>query len=139
MPVDYPQARLLSPGGAAVSAHEREGIRSLGEAQGPQSSRTLPRLRRSSCAAPGIARRGRGRGFEYRDPAGARIDDPEVLQRIAELAIPPAWRDVWICMDPLGHLQATGKDAAGRKQYLYHERWRTHRDRQKFDSMIAFG
>jgi DNA topoisomerase IB len=99
----------------------------------------LPRLRRSSCAAPGIARRRRGRGFEYRDPAGARIDDPEVLQRIAELAIPPAWRDVWICMDPLGHLQATGVDAAGRKQYLYHERWRTHRDRQKFDSMIAFG
>jgi DNA topoisomerase IB len=99
----------------------------------------MPRLRRSSCAAPGIARRRRGRGFEYRDPAGERIDDPEVLQRIAELAIPPAWREVWICMDPRGHLQATGIDAAGRKQYLYHEQWRAHRDRQKFDSMIAFG
>jgi len=99
----------------------------------------MVRLRRSNCAAPGIARRGRGRGFEYRDPAGARIDDPEVLERIAELAIPPAWKEVWICMDALGHLQATGLDAAGRKQYLYHERWRAHRDRLKFDTMLAFG
>lgn len=99
----------------------------------------MPRLRRSTCAAPGISRRRRGRGFEYRDPAGERIDDPEVLERIGELAIPPAWREVWICMDPLGHLQATGFDAAARKQYLYHERWRSHRDRLKFDSMIAFG
>ncbi|HTZ87430.1 MAG TPA: DNA topoisomerase IB [Solirubrobacteraceae bacterium] len=99
----------------------------------------IARLRRSNCAAPGISRRRRGRGFEYRDPEGARIDDPEVLERIAELAIPPAWKEVWICMDPLGHLQATGLDAAGRKQYLYHERWRKHRDRHKFDSMLAFG
>jgi DNA topoisomerase-1 len=99
----------------------------------------VPRLRRSSSAAPGIARRRRGRGFEYRDAAGERIDDAEVLQRIDALAIPPAWRDVWICMDPRGHLQATGVDAAGRKQYLYHEQWRAHRDRQKFDSMVAFG
>ncbi|HEY7830931.1 MAG TPA: DNA topoisomerase IB [Solirubrobacteraceae bacterium] len=99
----------------------------------------MPRLRRSNCAAPGIARRRRGRGFEYRDDAGERIDDPEVLERIADLAIPPAWREVWICMDPLGHLQATGLDAAGRKQYLYHERWRAHRDRLKYDSMLAFG
>jgi DNA topoisomerase I len=99
----------------------------------------MSRLRRSNCAAPGIARRRRGRGFEYRDPAGERIADPEVLERIAGLAIPPAWREVWICMDARGHLQATGVDAAGRKQYLYHERWRTNRDRQKFDSMLAFG
>jgi DNA topoisomerase I len=99
----------------------------------------MPRLRRSSCAAPGIARRRRGRGFEYRDPGGERIEDPEVLERIAELAIPPAWGEVWICMDPLGHLQATGIDAAGRKQYLYHEQWRTHRNRLKFDSMLVFG
>jgi DNA topoisomerase-1 len=101
--------------------------------------RAVPRLRRSDCAAPGIARRRRGRGFEYRDPAGDRIDDPEALERISQLAIPPAWREVWICMDSLGHLQATGIDAAGRKQYLYHQRWRSHRDRLKFDSMIAFG
>jgi DNA topoisomerase I len=101
--------------------------------------RAVPRLRRSDCAAPGIARRRRGRGFEYRDPAGERIDDPEALERISRLAIPPAWREVWICMDSLGHLQATGIDAAGRKQYLYHPQWRSHRDRLKFDSMIAFG
>ncbi len=62
-----------------------------------------------------------------------------MLKRISELAIPPAWRDVWVCLDPLGHLQATGIDAAGRKQYRYHERWRAHRDRRKFDSMVAFG
>ncbi len=99
----------------------------------------MARLRRSNCAAPGIARRGRGRGFEYLDSDGERIDDPQVHERIARLAIPPAWREVWICNDPLGHLQATGIDAAGRKQYLYHERWRAHRDRVKFDTMVAFG
>ncbi len=99
----------------------------------------IARLRRSNCAAAGIARRRRGRGFEYLDPDGEHVDDPELLERIAELAVPPAWRDVWVCMDPLGHLQATGIDAAGRKQYLYHERWRAHRDRRKFDSMVAFG
>jgi DNA topoisomerase-1 len=99
----------------------------------------MARLRRSTCAAPGIARRRRGRGFEYLDPDADRVDDPELLERIAALAIPPAWREVWICMDPRGHLQATGIDAAGRKQYLYHELWRAHRDREKFDSMLAFG
>jgi DNA topoisomerase I len=99
----------------------------------------MPRLRRSDCAAPGIARRRRGRGFEYLDPDGRHIDDPGLLERIAALAIPPAWQEVWICTDPNGHLQATGFDAAGRKQYLYHEHWRSHRDRQKFDSMLGFG
>jgi DNA topoisomerase I len=75
----------------------------------------------------------------YLDPAGERVEDPEVMERIAALAIPPAWKDVWICMDARGHLQATGLDAAGRKQYLYHERWRAHRDRAKFDAMLGFG
>jgi DNA topoisomerase I len=102
-------------------------------------SAAVPRLIRSNCGAPGIARRRRGRGFEYIDPDGQHIDDPEMLERIAALTIPPAWREVWICMDPRGHLQATGLDGAGRKQYLYHEHWRSHRDRQKFDSMLAFG
>jgi DNA topoisomerase-1 len=99
----------------------------------------VPRLRRSDRSAPGIARRRRGRGFEYLDPEGSRVDDPEALERIRALAIPPAWRDVWICLDPLGHLQATGFDAAGRQQYRYHDRWRARRDRQKFDDMIEFG
>ncbi len=98
----------------------------------------MPRLKRVNCSAPGIGRRRRGRGFEYLDADGAKVSDPEDLQRIAELRIPPAWRDVWICPDPYGHLQATGIDAAGRKQYLYHERWRLRRDREKFADMVAF-
>jgi DNA topoisomerase-1 len=97
-----------------------------------------PRLRRVDCSAPGIRRRRRGRGFSYVDETGLRIDDPEVLRRIAELAIPPAWQDVWICPYPNGHLQATGTDAAGRKQYRYHDAWRTRRDGEKFDDMVRF-
>ena len=98
----------------------------------------MDRLRRVDCSSAGYTRRGRGRGFEYRDENGAPIRDEEALERICSLAIPPAWREVWICPDPLGHLQATGVDAAGRKQYLYHERWRARRDREKFDRMLEF-
>jgi DNA topoisomerase I len=97
-----------------------------------------PRLRRADCSGPGIRRRRRGRGFGYLDEDGNRIDDPEVLERIAGLAIPPAWEDVWICPYPNGHLQATGTDAAGRKQYRYHDAWRLRRDREKFDDMVRF-
>jgi DNA topoisomerase I len=96
------------------------------------------RLRRSDCSEPGIGRRRRGKGFEYLDESGERIDDPEVAERIAALRIPPAWNDVWICPDPLGHIQVTGIDAAGRKQYLYHPRWRERQDRKKFDAMVRF-
>ena len=98
----------------------------------------MTRLLRSDCSAPGIVRRGRGRGFEYLDEGGRRIDDPDVLARVRGLGIPPAWRDVWICPSPRGHLQATGTDAAGRKQYLYHELWRTRRDAEKFAEMERF-
>jgi DNA topoisomerase I len=97
------------------------------------------RLRRSDCAGPGLRRVRRGRGFAYLDEDGRRIADAEAIARLRELAIPPAWQDVWICPDPLGHLQATGVDAAGRKQYLYHPRWREHRDRAKFEKMVLFG
>ena len=96
------------------------------------------RLRRADCSGPGIRRRRRGRGFSYVDDDGNKIDEPEVLRRIAELAIPPAWEDVWICPYPNGHLQATGTDAAGRKQYRYHDAWRTRRDGEKFDEMVRF-
>src|SRR3954469_7959054 len=98
----------------------------------------MPRLRRSDCSTPGLRRRRRGRGFEYLDADGARVDDPETLARINALAIPPAWTDVWICPDQRGHLQATGVDAAGRKQYRYHDAWRARRDAQKFDDMTRF-
>jgi DNA topoisomerase-1 len=98
----------------------------------------MPRLRRADCSEPGIARRRQGRGFVYLDEDGSTIDEPEVLARIGELGIPPAWRDVWICPYPNGHLQATGTDAAGRKQYLYHPEWRRRRDVEKFRDMVAF-
>ena len=87
------------------------------------------RLRRSDCSEPGLHRRRRGRGFSYVDEGGIPVTTPAVLERLRDLAIPPAWKDVWICPDPQGHLQATGIDAAGRKQYLYHPSWREHRDR----------
>ena len=96
------------------------------------------RLRRADCSAPGIRRRRHGRGFSYVDDRGERIDEPEVLARIAELAIPPAWDDVWICPYPNGHLQATGIDAGGRKQYRYHDAWRARRDAEKFEDMVRF-
>ena len=98
----------------------------------------MPRLRRIDCATPGITRRGRGRGFEYLDEDGDRIEDEDLLDRIRALAIPPGWDKVWICSDPLGHIQATGVDARGRKQYRYHDLWRERRDREKFDAMVEF-
>ena len=96
------------------------------------------RLRRSNLDAPGYARRRCGKGFVYRDEDGARITDAEIVARVTALVIPPAWKDVWISPDPFGHIQATGIDARGRKQYLYHPRWRERRDQKKFDDMIAF-
>ncbi|MDQ3878097.1 MAG: DNA topoisomerase IB [Actinomycetota bacterium] len=99
----------------------------------------MARLRRVDCSGPGIIRRRRGRGWEYVDSqTGEKIDDAEVLARIRELAIPPAWKNVWICAYPMGHIQAIGSDAAGRKQYIYHPKWRERRDQQKFDHMIDF-
>ena len=88
---------------------------------------------------PGISRQRRGKGFSYVHIDGRPMCDGETLTRIRSLAIPPAWRDVWICPDPNGHLQATGRDARGRKQYRYHPRWREVRDGNKYERMIAFG
>lgn len=99
----------------------------------------MVRLRRSRCAEGGIERIRRGRGFSYRFGNGDPVTDTEILNRIAELAIPPAWRDVWICPWPNGHIQAIGTDAAGRRQYRYHDAWRMHRDREKFDRVLSLG
>src|SRR5437588_954232 len=88
---------------------------------------------------PGIRRRRRGRRFTYAGADGRAVRDPAELARIRSLAIPPAWTDVWICPLENGHLQATGRDARGRKQYRYHPRWRETRDGTKYDRMIAFG
>jgi DNA topoisomerase IB len=98
----------------------------------------LVRLRHVSRLEPGLSRRRCGSGFVYHDAGGRRVVASAVLGRIRGLAIPPAWTDVWICRDENGHLQAVGTDVAGRRQYLYHERWRRRRDAEKFDSMLAF-
>jgi DNA topoisomerase-1 len=98
----------------------------------------MPRVHRVEPTAPGLRRRRRGRGFSYLDAAGRLVDEAQTLQRIRSLAIPPAWNDVWICPDAWGHIQATGVDAAGRRQYLYHARWREWRDRLKFRRMHEF-
>ena len=87
---------------------------------------------------PGITRRKFGKGFAYYAPGGKKIGDAKVVERINKLAIPPAYADVWICPDPAGHLQATGRDDRGRKQYRYHERWAEVRDAAKFGKMIQF-
>ncbi|WP_024442059.1 MULTISPECIES: DNA topoisomerase IB [unclassified Mycobacterium] len=94
------------------------------------------RLRRSTTSGPGLRRIGRGRGFSYAD-GHHPVDDPEVLARIKALAIPPAWRKVWICPYPNGHIQAVGVDAAGRRQYLYHPQWQAERSEEKFDRALT--
>ena len=104
----------------------------------PRQSARDAGLRYVTDAAPGIRRIRRGRGFGYIDVDERPIRDEETLGRIKRLAIPPAWNDVWICSSPNGHLQATGRDARGRKQYRYHPRWRAHRDEIKFDRLIEF-
>ena len=88
---------------------------------------------------PGIRRRRRGQGFSYLDVSGDVIRDEAVLDRIRKLVIPPAWTEVWICSRANGHIQATGRDQRGRKQYRYHERWRQTRDADKFDRVANFG
>jgi DNA topoisomerase IB len=96
-------------------------------------------LVRSEITGPGIVRRRHGRGFRYLGPRGAPVTDAGTLSRVKALVIPPAWEDVWICPDPEGHIQAVGTDAAGRRQYRYHDRWRELRDREKFDRVLEFG
>ncbi|MEU4236134.1 DNA topoisomerase IB [Actinoplanes sp. NPDC026619] len=97
----------------------------------------MARLHRSKLTAPGLTRRRSGRGFRYLGVDGEKITDAETLDRIKALVIPPAWQHVWISPDPLGHIQATGVDVAGRKQYLYHPQWRTARDAKKFEHVRA--
>jgi DNA topoisomerase-1 len=107
----------------------------------PETRREAAReagLRFTTDARPGISRRRAGRGFSYRDPDGGTIRDTATLARIRSLAVPPAWTDVWISPDPRGHLQATGRDARGRKQSRYHPDYRASRERVKYDRMLAF-
>lgn len=96
-------------------------------------------LRYVSDSQPGIRRRRVGKSFSYRMPDGGVVGEEAMRERIRKLAIPPAWTDVWICTDPRGHLQATGRDARGRKQYRYHAHWRAVRDESKYERLLAFG
>ena len=104
----------------------------------PASAADEAGLRYVSDSAPGIRRLRRGKRFVYRSASGRMLRDATTLARIRALAIPPAYEDVWICPDPRGHLQATGRDARGRKQYRYHPRWHALRNETKFDRMLAF-
>jgi DNA topoisomerase I len=104
----------------------------------PVASARAAGLRYVSDQSPGLRRKRVGKGFTYMASDGRPIRDPESIRRIRRLAIPPAWTDVWICPDPRGHLQSTGRDARGRKQYRYHPRWRQVRDAVKYDRMLAF-
>lgn len=103
-----------------------------------ENPRTAPDLRYVSDAAPGIRRRRRGRGFAYMHPNGRPVRDERVVHRIRALAIPPAWTDVWICPDPRGHIQATGRDRLGRKQYRYHAAWSEARGEAKYAALLRF-
>src|SRR3954452_2647564 len=98
----------------------------------------MGRTRRVDCGGPGWSRRARGRGFELLDERGRTISDPEARARVKSLVTPPAWTDVWISPDPLGHIQATGLDDAGRRQYRYHDDWSRRRSLMKFDAMLSF-
>lgn len=102
------------------------------------SSSTLTTLCYVTDQLPGIRRRKHGRGFVYLDETGAVIKDPAVRARIAALVIPPAWSEVWICADPRGHIQATGRDERGRKQFRYHADWQAWREQTKFERLLEF-
>ncbi len=105
----------------------------------PRDAARAASLRHVTDAREGISRRRSGKGFTYRDTTGARVTDRDALARIRGLAIPPAWTDVWICPTAAGHIQATGRDARGRKQYRYHHDWHRVRGETKYERMVAFG
>ena len=104
----------------------------------PQEAADAAGLTYVSDDTPGLRRRRAGAGFAYFDAKGSRVTDDRTIVRIRKLAIPPAWTEVWICRSPNGHLQATGRDARGRKQYRYHDEFRAIRESAKFDHLIAF-
>lgn len=113
--------------------------KALNAIESPEAAAASAALRYVSDAKPGICRVRHGKRFLYHDAYGRKLADAETMLRIKSLAIPPAWEGVWICPIANGHLQATGRDARGRKQYRYHKRWRETRDENKYDRMLEFG
>jgi DNA topoisomerase-1 len=124
----------------ATATHSTTASRNPASANGNTAPQPMPQgLRHADDTKPGYTRERDGNGFIYFDVNGRRIVDEREIQRINSLAIPPAYENVWICPDPRGHLQATGRDARGRKQYRYHPRWRETRDADKYERMAEFG
>lgn len=134
---------LQAPSPSSTHADKRRTRRATAPQQAiatdPVDSAKIAGLRYVTDTGPGIRRKRAGKSFSYSGLDGKPIRDRRELARIRSLGIPPAWTGVWICPNPLGHLQATGKDAKGRKQYRYHPRWRAVRDATKYDRMIVFG
>jgi DNA topoisomerase-1 len=128
---------MQASGSKTVQSHPRST--SLEIVTDPVQSAKAAGLRYVSDAKPGIRRQRKGKGFRYFHPDGSAVTDETTLGRIRSLAIPPAWRGVWICPTPNGHLQATGRDARGRKQSRYHPHWREVRDETKYERMMLFG
>ena len=133
-----PGTRRALRGGVTLLEAVVETTASAEELLDPVASAEAAGLRYVSDEAPGIRRKRAGKSFTYVKPDGERVSDEKVLGRIKALAIPPAWTDVWICPQANGHIQATGRDAKGRKQYRYHPRWREVRDAVKYDKMLDF-
>ncbi len=127
------------PTNAAELAREKKKIADLEIITDPEEAAEEAGLRYVSDDRPGFTRKAKGDDFEYFDTSGKKINDEKRLLRIRRLAVPPAYIDVWICPTANGHLQATGRDARGRKQYRYHEKWREARDETKYDRMVTFG
>lgn len=133
-------ARIASvPLTARQLKQEQKKIAELEIVTDPEEAAEEAGLRYVSDSQPGYTRKRRGKGFAYFDTEGREIKDERRILRLNRLAIPPAYKDVWICPSPNGHLQATGRDARGRKQYRYHERWRMERDENKYEKMVLFG
>ena len=133
-----PGAKRRSPRAPIIPSPALKKVAASAILDDPIAAARAARLRHVSDDSPGITRHQAQHGFDYRDIHGELISDIETLSRIKSLAIPPAWTDVWICPFPNGHIQATGRDARGRKQYRYHPRWRETRDETKYHRMMVF-
>jgi DNA topoisomerase-1 len=130
---------IAVPKGVAMAATATTSISPEAGLAPPEEAAEEAGLRYVTDDRPGITRERKRETWIYRQPDGTEVTSERTIRRIERLVIPPAWTDVWICTDPIGHLQATGRDARGRKQYRYHPRWRETRDENKFGRMIAFG